>query len=203
MFALQKSNKKASSRRQIAIKGVQDNILLLPGGQYRAVLCVSAVNFELKSEAEQDALLETYQSFLHSLGCPVQILIRIREMDMDKYIGRFQERMANETETVYKQELQNYTQFVQSLVATNKIMARQFYVVIPVQGKDNDVDTVAEQLALHVDIVSKGLSRLGMHSTQLTNLELLDLFYEFYNPGLSKRQPLTEQTLTFMSGRYV
>ncbi len=54
MFALQKSKTRSNSRAQIAIKGVRDGILILPNNQYRAVLEVSSLNFELKSEEEQD-----------------------------------------------------------------------------------------------------------------------------------------------------
>ncbi|MFO0971391.1 MAG: hypothetical protein U0520_03545 [Candidatus Saccharimonadales bacterium] len=63
MFALQKSKTKSNSRQQIAIKGVRDGILILPGNQYRAVLEVSSLNFELKSEEEQDAIIDTYEAF--------------------------------------------------------------------------------------------------------------------------------------------
>src|SRR3989344_6200099 len=130
MSLLRKSNKRMSSRRQVTIKGVRDNILLLPGNNYRVVLQISSVNFELKSEAEQDALIETYQSFLNSLATPLQIVIRIREMDMDRYLADFQARLKEESEAVYRQQVKNYTEFVKSLITTNKILARQFYVVI-------------------------------------------------------------------------
>lgn len=202
MFALQKSNKKVSTRRQIDIKGVRDNILLLPKNEYRLVLDISSVNFELKSEAEQDALIDTYQSFLNSLGCDVQIMVRIREMDMDKYLDEFNLRMINEKETIYKEQLKNYTAFVRSLIQTNKILARQFYVVIPAAGKD-EFDLIKEQLSLNADIIAKGLARMGMHSRTLTSLELLDLFYSFYNPGQAKRQPITNQTLEALQRSYL
>lgn len=202
MFALQKSNKKVSTRRQIDIKGVRDNVLLLPNNEYRLVLDISSVNFELKSEAEQDALIDTYQSFLNSLGCDVQIMVRIRELDMDKYIDEFNLRMKNEKETIYKEQLKNYTTFVRSLIHTNKILARQFYVVIPASGKD-EFDLIKEQLHLNADIIAKGLARMGMHSRTLTSLELLDLFYSFYNPGQAKRQPITNQTLEALQRSYL
>jgi len=199
MFILQKSNKKVSSRHQIDIKGVRDGVLLLPDNHYRVVLQISSVNFELKSEAEQDALIETYQSFLNSLSCPLQILIRIREMDMDKYLEDFHARLVDESEEVYKQEIQNYTEFVKSLITTNKILARHFYVIIPFIGRESDFEVVKEQLALNTDIVAKGLSRLGMQSRQLSSLEILDLFYSFYNPGQAKRQPITDRTLELLT----
>ncbi len=203
MSVLQKSNKKVSSRQQIDIRGVRDGVLLLPNNQYRVALHVSSVNFELKSEDEQNALIETYQSFLNSLACPLQIIVRIRELDMDKYLDDFKTSLATEKEVIYKTQISNYTDFVESLITTNKILARQFYVIVPFVGRESDFDLIREQLTLNTDIVAKGLARLGMQSRQLSSLELLDLFYSFYNPGQAKRQPITKQTLELLSRSYL
>ena len=203
MSILQKSNKKASSRQQIDIQGVRDGILILPDNQYRAVLSISAINFELKSEAEQDVLIDTYQSFLNSLACSLQIVVRIRELDMDKYLDDFKAKQKDETEEVYKEQIKNYTEFVQSLIKSNKILARHFYVVIPYDEKSGDFDVIKEQLNLNMDIVGKGLSRMGMQSRQLSSLEILDLFYSFYSPGQAKRQPISSQTLELLNKSYI
>lgn len=203
MLGLRKSNSKLSSRRQIAIKGARDGILLLPGNNYRLVLAISSVNFELKSEAEQDALIDTYKSFLNGLGCDIQILVRIREMDMDKYIAEFDASITQEKQKVYKEQLKNYTKFVKSLINANKILSRQFYVVIPNMVRDSDFETAHEELNLNADIVAKGLSRMGMQSRTLSSLEVLDLFYSFYNPGQAKRQPITKQTMDLLSRSYL
>lgn len=196
MFALQKSKTKSSSRQQIAIKGVRDGILILPGNQYRAVLEVSSLNFELKSEEEQDAIIDTYESFLNSVGSSLQILIRTREIDMDKYLEELNERLHGETEKVYKQQLKNYDEFIRSLITTNKILTRHFYLIVPYTATSKtDFELVQEQLNLKLDIVAKGMTRLGMHTKELSSLEVLDLFYSFYNPVQAKVQPLTEQAL--------
>ena len=203
MSILRKSNKKISSRRQIDIQGVRDGILILPGNQYRQVIEVSAVNFELKSEAEQDAMIDTYQSFLNSLPCPLQILVRIREMDMDRYLEDFNAKLKSESKAVYRTQVKNYSEFVSGLITTNKILARHFYVVVPFMGRDQDIDFIKEQLSLSSDIIAKGLSRLGMQSRQLSSLELLDLFYSFYNPSQAKRQPLASQTFELLNRSYL
>jgi hypothetical protein len=204
MSAFRKSNKRASSRLQISIKRVKDGVMVLPSNQYRLVLQVSSVNFELMSEDEQDALIETYQSVLNSLICPIQILICVREMDLDKYIEDFRAKLQNETEDIYRQQITNYTEFVSRLVAKNKILSRQFYVVVPYDAKENvDFDLAQEQLTLNADILSKGLARLGMRTRQFTSLELLDFFYSFYNPKQAKNQPITEQTLKLLKEVYI
>ena len=196
MFALQKSKIKSSSRQQIAIKGVRDGILMLPGNQYRAVIEVSSLNFELRSEEEQDAIIDTYESFLNSVGSSLQILIRTREIDMDKYLEELTERLDGETEPIYRTQLQNYDDFIRSLITSNKILTRHFYIVMSysAHGK-TDFELVREQINLKLDIVSKGMMRVGMHTKELSSLEILDLFYSFYSPAQSKIQPLTEQAL--------
>ena len=196
MFALQKSKTKVSSRTQIAIKGAKDGILLLPHGQYRTVLEVSSLNFELKSEAEQDIIIDTYESFLNSVGVGLQILIRTREIDMDKYLEDLGERLEGEAEPIYRQQLLNYDEFIRSLIQSNKILTRRFYIIVPhiATGK-MELELVKEQLGITVDIIAKGMMRLGMHARSLSSLEILDLFYSFYNPTQAKLQPLTDRAL--------
>ena len=201
MSILRKSQTKASARQQINIKGVKSNMLLLHRDQYRVVLEVSPVNFELKSEEEQDTLIDTYESFLDSLPCPLEIVVRIRELDMDKYLADTQELLHDEKEEIYRNQIENYTELVQSLVADNRILSRHFYVVLPYTARD--FDTAKEQLALNADMVSKGLMRLGIRTRQLANLELLDLFHTFYNPAQAKRQPISDQVAELLNNSYI
>lgn len=196
MFALQKSKSKTSARGQIAIKEVRDGILVLPGYEYRAVLEVSSLNFELRSEEEQDAIIDTYESFLNSVGSSLQILIRTREIDMDKYLEDLTERLDGETKPIYREQLKNYDEFIRSLITTNKILTRHFYIIVPysTHGK-TDFELAQEQINLKLDIVAKGMMRIGMHTKELSSLEVLDLFYSFYSPAQAKIQPLTDQAL--------
>lgn len=204
MFAIQKSKNKQSSRSQIAIKGVRNNILILPHDQYRAILEVTPVNFELRSEEEQDAIIDTYESFLNSVGSRFQILIRTREIDMDKYLEDLRQQLDGEIEPVYKQQLENYDEFIRTLIQTNKILTRHFYIIVPyINSNKVDFDLVREQLNLTLDIIAKGMTRLGTHSRQLTNIEILDLFYSFYSPAQSKIQPLKEKAFQLIHSTLV
>ena len=199
MSVSQKQNKTkrtGTTRQQIGIKGVRESILLLPNNGYRLVLEVSSLNFELKSEDEQDAIIDTYESFLNSVGTKLQILIRTREIDMDKYLEDLSARLENETEHIYRDQLQNYDEFIRSLIQSNKILTRHFYIIVPYESTSKDFDLIKEQLALTADIVMKGMNRMGMSARQLSSLEILDLFYSFYNPTAAKIQPLTDRALS-------
>lgn len=169
---------------------------MLPNNEYRAILQVSSLNFELRSEEEQDAIIDTYESFLNSVGTSLQILVRTREIDMDKYLDDLKERLDSEKVPIYRTQLKNYDAFIRSLITTNKILTRHFYIIVPYKPTNKgDFDLIEEQLKIKLDIVSKGMSRLGMYTDQLDSLEALDLFYSFYSPSQAKLQPLTEQAL--------
>lgn len=204
MWLINKSTAKESSRRQIQLKEVKDNLLVLPNNQYRLVLETSSINFELKSEAEQDVLIDTFQNFLNALPCPVQILIRVREIDIDRYTDSIELSKQNESETLYQDQISQYATLIRKLVTGNKILTRKFYVVIPYHhtSSKTDMRLIKEQMNLLNDIVVKGLEKLNMKATQLNSLELLDLFYSFYNPNEYKIQTLTQKTLEAMEQAY-
>ncbi len=198
MWLLTKSNSKVSSRRQIEIKEVKDGILVLPNHEYRMVIETSSVNLELKSEDEQDVLIDSFQNFLNSLSIPLQILIRVREVDIDSYLEKIQKEKQHEKEKVYKLQIDNYTEFVSKLVSGNKILQRRFYVVIPYKNLDRtkDFEVIKEHIHLQKDLVVRSLEKLGMKTKVLDSLEVLDLFYGFYNPSQLKTQELKNQILT-------
>ncbi len=200
MFLLGKSKSRVSSRRQIQIKEVRDSILVLPNNEYRIVIETSSINFELKSEAEQDVLIEGFQNFLNSLPCPLQMLIRVREVDIDRYLDQISHNKKSEKEKVYKDQIENYSEFIKDLVSGNKILSRRFYVVIPYHHLDRnkDFNLIKEQIHLNRDIVLRGIEKLGMKARQMDSLELLDLFYSFYNPAQAKTQELRGQTIQML-----
>jgi hypothetical protein len=194
---LNKQANRKSSRRQIQIKEVKDGILVLPHNEYRTVIETSSVNFELKSEEEQDVLLDSFQNFLNSLVSPLQILIRVREVDIDSYLDQIATSKTFEKEKVYKTQIDNYSSFIKNLVSGNKILSRRFYIIIPYrqQDKNRDFAVVKEHLNLQRSIVTRGLEKLGMKARTLESLELLDLFYTFYNSSSAKTQELKGHTI--------
>lgn len=192
-----KAKNKASSRRQIQIKEVRDGVIILPNNEYRLVIETSSVNFELKSDEEQDVLLDSFQNFLNSLPSELQILVRVREVDVDSYLDEIGKRKFIEKEKVYKQQIDNYSEFIKNLISGNKILSRRFYIVIPYKNTDKSYDftTIFEHINLQKDIVTRGLEKLGMKATTLNSLEVLDLFYSFYNTSSQKTQELKGQTI--------
>ncbi len=205
MWLLNKNNKKVSSRQQIQFKEVRDGVLILPNNRYRMVLETSSVNFELKSDEEQDILLDSFQTFLNSLPGPIQILIRVREIDVDGYLEQITLKKEMEKEAVYRDQIDNYTSFIRQVVSGNKILTRKFYIVIPYThtGWKKDFGLIKEHMHLQRDLVQRSLEKLGMRARTLDTLEVLNQFYSFYNTSSAKSQELTKQSLKqLLEGSY-
>lgn len=72
-----------STQRYLPFSEIRDNVIIMKDGSARMVMKVEAINFLLKSEQEQDAIIYSYQHFLNSLQFPIQILVRSLKVDIE------------------------------------------------------------------------------------------------------------------------
>jgi len=191
----------------VPIREIRDGIVILKNGGLRALLMCSTVNFELKSADEQDGILMQYQNFINTVDFTVQVFITSRALDIDPYLETLRERADKETQELLRVQIIEYMEFVRNFVATEQIVSRSFYAVVPYGGTlapagggtfsffNKKTPTTAQekfeeqraQLMQRVGTVEQGLSRIGVRTAMLSTEELIELYYRLYNPGESKR----------------
>lgn len=210
-----KSKSAVATQEFIPVESIRDGIVVLKGNEgLRAVLMVSSLNFALKSEEEQDALVFQYENFLNSLDFPMQLVVQSRRLNILPYVETLAARQKDETNELLKVQIGEYIEFVKTFVDLSHIVAKTFYAVVPFQpsvaergggilksfsalfsssGKPKVIKDEEEftnfrtQLLQRVDAVSLGLRRLGLRVAVLNTEELVELFYGLYNPGESER----------------
>ena len=82
----------ASVQELLPLEDIVDGVLCLRSGDHRAVLEVQSINFALKSEGEQEAIIAGYRAFLNALSYPVQVVVRILLSDVEPYLASLRER---------------------------------------------------------------------------------------------------------------
>lgn len=203
-----------STQDHLPIAGIQDGVVIMNDGSLRVVLKAEPVNFELKSENEQNAIIYSYQAFLNSLDFPIQILIQSKKLDLEQYLIRMQENEKLLTNELLKIQISDYTGFVRRLISVANIMAKRFYVVIshsivnthtsmnqinsliphrptgPLLDQ-NEFDLMRSEAYNKAGIAAGGLSRLGVKASALETQELIELFYAIYNPDVAAEERLT------------
>src|SRR5712691_3240056 len=73
------------ARAHLLVESIEDGVLHVRGGGPRIVLEANGVNFDLKSESEQRALLDVMAELLTYLPGPLQIVVRSRAYESDEY----------------------------------------------------------------------------------------------------------------------
>lgn len=192
---------KASTQEHLDVDDITQDLVLLKTGWVAMVLSTSAVNFDILSEAEQDATMYAYGALLNSLTFPLQTLIRSKKQDISAYYQHIVEAEKNQQNPDLKRQMQKYREFIQSTVQQRTILDKRFYLVIHFSPLELGVGNVKKQntqsnknklqlladakvtLTPKRDHLIKQMARLGLISKQLTTQELIELFYDIYNPA--------------------
>ncbi len=215
-----------STQNHLDIIDIKDDVLVLKGGRYRIVLEAQAINFDLLSEAEQDAAIYSYANLVNSLDFPMQVVIRTRQVDITEYIAYLQGYSKLQPTATLRQQLENYIKFVRELVSENTVLYKRFYVVIPHTSKvaeqsqsflDPFFKIFGKQERVNLEYSAKQLEeakkvftqrtqelawqfrRLGIGIRQLNTEELIRLFYDIYNPETGQNDGLQTDLMGYTS----
>ena len=210
-----KANAKAATQLHMRIAEIRDNTVVLKNGGLRAVIKVTSVNFNLKSEQEQNAITYSYQSFLNTLEFPIQILIRSSKLDLDNYLDGLKEIATKQANQLLQRQTYDYIDYIQHLIEYADIMEKEFYIVVPTNparavkqnfieqfwGRMHPADSISsikrrhqefaelkKKLTQKMAVVTTGLENCGLKTSQLNTTELVTLFYNTFNPNTSRNE---------------
>ncbi|MEK7125233.1 MAG: hypothetical protein AAB864_02510, partial [Patescibacteria group bacterium] len=120
-----------STKPLVAISDIHDDVVVLQNGSLRMVLEISAINFELRSEQEQAAIIQGFQSFINSVDFPVQIVVDSRKFEIEAYLKLLGERTQSITNELLQVQVAEYTTFIRELSTLANIMSKKFYISVP------------------------------------------------------------------------
>jgi len=205
-----------STQRYLPFSEIRDDCLIMNDGTLRGVIMTSSINFALKSEDEQEAVVQSYTSFLNGLTFQLQIIIQSRPVRIDNYIESIEKQENKTTNELLKLQLREYKTFIRELVTLGDIMSKKFYIVVPyAPGKESyrdffsritDIFSVGsavtisrmnfeknkEELSKRIDQVISALGSMSLTSRRLDTQALIELFYNSYNPVSAYQQPMAD-----------
>jgi hypothetical protein len=205
-----------STQRYLPIAEVRNDTVVLKNGGLRAVLEVEALNFNLKSDTEQQGIIAGYESFMNTLSFPLQITIRSNKMNIDPYLVSLRAMADKQQNELLKAQTYSYADFIERLIDVADIMQKRFLVIIPLDlnarkktlleqffgwispddsaskaaSRNREFISASKPLKDRVNLVQAGLENIGLKSKRLTTHELIELYYQVYNPKTSQEQKL-------------
>jgi hypothetical protein len=115
----------------VPVEEVRNGVVILKNGGYRGIMACSSLNFALKSEDEQKAIIGGFQNFLNTLDFSIQIVVHSRKTDIRPYLNLLQERMDRQSSELMRIQLREYIAFIRNFIEGADIMTKTFYVVVP------------------------------------------------------------------------
>ena len=202
---------RASTQEHLEIEDIQEGIVILKDGGACLVIAVSSINFDLLSEAEQEATIFAYAALINSLNFPIQIVVRSQQKDISSYLSLLKETAEKKSSKLFKSQIQKYHDFVRETVQKNNVLDKKFYLVIPMSPLEIGAtkvlaasmnvkkrklpftkDYILEQAKINLhprrDHLLRQLARLGIRGHQLESKDLIKLFFEIYNSAHQGQQ---------------
>ena len=103
-MASQQKNNPISTQRYLKIADIKKDTVIMKDGTLRAILMVSSINFALKSEDEQEAIISGYVSFLNNLDFPIQVVVQSRELNIANYLESMRKKANEQTNELLKNQ---------------------------------------------------------------------------------------------------
>lgn len=209
-------NSAISTQQYLDIAEIKDNTVVMKDGTLRAVLLVSSINFALKSEDEQNAVIDSYIRFLNNLSFTLQIVIQSRELDIDNYLEYLKSKEKEQINKLLKVQTADYIEYIKELTSLGRIMNKRFYVVVPydpltdkhksffssitealkpatvIKLKEKIFVKYQDLLDRRVESVASGLESMGVAVARLDTQSLIELYYKTYNPETARNQGLVD-----------
>lgn len=122
-----------SAQDWIPIKDITGDKVILKDGTFVKIIEVEPINFELESEFEQEAILESYKRFLKSCNFDMQIFIQSQVTDISNYLSKIKKLRSEDD--LLKDMSDDYINFVQEISSSKRNVSKKFYIVI--KGSNN------------------------------------------------------------------
>lgn len=193
---------KATTQHFVEIEAIKDDVLMLKDLSCCAIIESGAVNFELLAVEEQQSMIYSFASLLNSLSFAVQIVILSKRMDISSYLDFLEEKTHSQNEPVLQQKMQEYTDFIKSIIKKNTILEKKFYFVVPFSPLELGVKGAASKgikkeyiftrakTALYPkrDHLLRLLKKIGLNGKPLYEQDIAELYYNLYNASATGRK---------------
>ncbi len=169
------------------LKILDNGIILLKDFSYVKILKITPINYNLKSNLEKEAILNSYKLFLKTCDFDIQILIQSTKKDLSKNILNIKNK-ESENERI-KNLSKKYIHYIQELNDNKKVSSKNFYILIknPIKNKKEKYNLENEKIIINnlnekYFKIKECLHRCENCVEEVENKnETLEILYKFYN----------------------
>jgi len=167
------------------VKDIRQGVLVLTGGRYRAVCRLSAADFWLLSDEEQNGIEDALRAAMRQLTFPVQFLVTAEAVDTRAAAEELREAAARLPGTLADMARAR-AEWLAALMRERQAAARQAYLAVPYDTQKG-FEHAAGELWARVSNLADALAGAKMRLEPLSSEALVDLLSHLLNRGRAWR----------------
>ena len=178
--------KEKTVQEWIPIKQIlKDGIIEIENNVYIKLLEVTPINYNLKSDLEKEAILNSFKIFFRTCQFDIQILIQSNKEDLTHHISKIKKYVSKKENKYLKNISENYIQYISNLNNNKKSSSKKFYIIIknqPFNKKEKNIEIIKQELNEKYIKIKECLSRCGNKVNNIDKKEeILKIFFSYLN----------------------
>ena len=177
-------NKNLSVQEWLEIENIYNNGIIKLKNKYIKLIKIKPINFNLKSNLEKEAILNSYKIFLKTCNFDVQILIQSNKIDLQKNIKNIEDNLKKEKKEFLDEIGKKYISFINEINSLKSSSSKDFYIIISKEkNSDNNLEElIIEELNEQAYKVKECLLRCGNMVKNISNKkEVEKILFSFLN----------------------
>ena len=186
--------KEISTQDWIPIEQIFKNGIIKTKSKYIKILKVVPINYNLKSDLEKQAILNSYKLFLKTCNFDIQILIQSSKENLEKNILNVQKNIQKKENKYLKKLSEDYIEYINKINSNKKSSSKNFYLIISKKiSKEQDFnesfDMIKNDLKEKYFKIKECLARCGNSVYELNSKEeTLKIMHSFFNARKEKKK---------------
>ena len=163
----------------------ENGVIKLKNNNFIKIIKIRPINFNLKSELEKEAILNSYKIFLKTCNFNFQILVQSTKEDLSNHFFKIKENYNLEEKNIQKIS-DKYINYIKELNNKKKSSSKNYYIIINYQNNSKEIKNVKnyafEDLNNKYFKIKDNLSRCGNLAEDINNKEeIKNILFSFYN----------------------
>ena len=167
-----KKIKKLTVQQWLPIQEIYENgIIKINKNKYIKIIKIIPINYNLKSDLEKKAILNSYKIFLKTCNFNIQILIQSNKEDLSQHILNIKKNIQKKENKYLKEISENYINFIQKLNYSKNSASKDFYLIISNEKIEsfNSIEIIENNLKEKYFKIKECLSRCGNDVIEINN----------------------------------
>lgn len=162
-------------------KIMKKGIVKLKNNEYIKIIKIIPINYNLKSDLEKEAILNSYKIFLKTCNFDIQILIQSNKKDLSNHISIIQEKIKKENNLNLKKISEKYIEYINKLNKEKNSSSKNFFIIIKKENKNSEEVNISELNDNYLKI-RDNLLRCGNDVIEIEDKdELKKILFTFFN----------------------